>query len=337
MSRRGGWLRGGSRVRRWVARAVLAGTVGAALAGGIVAYGWFVDPAFLVIPLQRVACWRLGIGRTSVDAGGVRWPYLDAGPRDGPPMVFLHGFGTSKEAMMVLVGHFAGRGWRCVAPDMPGFGEHACHDGARMDGAFYAAAVGEFMDALGIAHATVVGTSMGGAVAAELAIDDPRRVDALVLLSPAGVEPPVRNAFMQRVDSGENPLDIADERAFDDVMRTVFLRPPPVPQPFRRWFVAEAVRRRPCTLAIVDAVKPFLQDGLRGRMGAIAAPTMVLYGSADAVTDPSMRQVFAAEIPSCRAVVVPDAGHVAFSDNWPGVRDATESFLGSLRPAAAQR
>jgi pimeloyl-ACP methyl ester carboxylesterase len=220
---------------------------------------------------------------------------------------------------------------------MPGFGEHPCHDGVRMDGAFYAAAVGGFMDAVVMPSATVVGTSMGGAVAAELAIDDPRRVDALVLLSPAGVEPPIRNAFMRRVDSGENPLDIADERAFDDVMRTVFLRPPTVPSPYRRWFVAEAVRRRPCTLAIVEAIKPFLEDGLRGRMAAIAAPTMVLYGSADAVTDPSMRQVFADEVPSCRAVVVPDAGHVAFSDNWPAVRAEMESFLGAPRVRSAQR
>lgn len=337
MSHRRGWLRGGSRIRRWVARAALVAAVGTALAGGIVAYGWFVDPAFLVIPLQRVACWRLGIERRTVDVDGIRWPYLECGPRDGPPTVFLHGFGTSKDAMMTLVAHFAARGRRCVAPDMPGFGEHACHGGATMDGAYYAASVGAFMDALGIPHATVVGTSMGGAVAVELAIDDPRRVDALLLLSPAGVAPPVRNAFMRRVDAGENPLDIADERGFDDVMRTVFLRPPPVPDPFRRWFVAEAVRRRPCTLAIVSAVRPFLEDGLRGRMGAVAAPTMVLYGSADAVTDPSMREVFVAEIPSCRAVVVPDAGHVAFSDNWPAVRDEMDSFLGSLGAAGAQR
>ena len=337
MSHRRGWLRGGSRVRRWVARAAMVAVAGIALAGGTFAYGWFVDPTFLVVPLRQVALWRLGVDACTVDAGGVRWPYLAAGPRDGAPMVFLHGFGTSKEAMMLMMAHFAGRGWRCVAPDMPGFGEHACHDGARMDGAFYAAAVGDFMDAVGMPSATVVGTSMGGAVAAELAIDDPRRVDALVLLSPAGVAPPVRNAFMRRVDAGENPLDIADERAFDDVMRTVFLRPPSVPGPYRRWFVAEAVRRRPCTLAIVDAIKPFLEDGLRGRMAAIAAPTMVLYGSADAVTDPSMRQVFAAEIPSCRAVVVPDAGHVAFSDNWPAVRAEMESFLGSPRGGGAQR
>jgi pimeloyl-ACP methyl ester carboxylesterase len=325
------------RARRWAARIALSAAAVALLLAAFVAYGWYVDPAFLVVPLQRVACWRLGVERRSVEADGVRWPYLEAGPADGPPTVFLHGFGTSKEAMMTMLAHFAARGRRCVAPDMPGFGEHACHAGARQDGAFYAASVGAFMDAVGMRHATVVGTSMGGAVAAELAIDDPLRVDALLLLSPAGVEPPVRNAFMRRVDAGENPLDIADERAFDDVMRTVFLRPPTVPEPFRRWFVAEAVRRRPCTLAIVEAVKPFLEDGLRGRMAAIAGPTLVLYGAMDAVTDPSMRAVFAAEIPSCRTVVVPDAGHVAFSDNWPAVRREMESFLEGPAAPGGQR
>ena len=68
---------------------------------------------------------------------------------DGPPIVFLHGFGTSKDAMMQLATEFGRRGWRAYAPDLPAFGEHAYHEGHVHDAAFYVHAVGAFMDAVG--------------------------------------------------------------------------------------------------------------------------------------------------------------------------------------------
>jgi len=126
------------------------------------------------------------------------------------------------------------------------------------------------------------------------------------------------------------------------VMNYVFVRPPKVPAPFLRWFVDAARARRPQTLEVVEAMKPFLVDGLVGRMGSVAAPTLVLYGSLDAVTDPSMMQCFVAEIPAARTALVPDAGHVAFSDNFPGTVRAMCDFLDWTgqarggRPAAAR-
>jgi len=147
------------------------------------------------------------------------------------------------------------------------------------------------------------------------------------MLSPAGVVPPVRNAFMREVDAGGNPLDIASGEDFDRVMRTVFARPREIPAPFRTWFVEAALARRDRTLLIVDAIKPFLMSGLEGRMGAVAAPTLVLYGTLDAVTDPSMLAVFAREMPSARTALVPGAGHVAFGDDFPATLREMSEFL----------
>ena len=242
-------------------------------------------------------------------------------------MVFLHGFGTSKDAMATMAAEFGRRGWHTICPDLPGFGEHGFHEGRVHDGPFYAREAGRFMDAVGAPHAVVVGTSMGGAVACELAISEPKRVDALLMLSPAGVVPPVRNAFMREVDAGGNPLDIASGEDFDRVMRTVFARPREIPAPFRTWFVEAALARRDRTLLIVDAIKPFLMSGLEGRMGAVAAPTLVLYGTLDAVTDPSMLAVFAREMPSARTALVPGAGHVAFGDDFPATMREMSEFL----------
>jgi pimeloyl-ACP methyl ester carboxylesterase len=296
-------------VRKWIRRALVIGIGVAALGLATAAYGWWIDPRVLVIPLRQAAYLRLGVASRDITVDGHRWPFLEAGPTDGPALIFLHGFGASKDAMMELSVPFANRGWHIIAPDLPGFGDHAFHDGQHHDGTFYANAVGSFMTAMGIPHATLVGTSMGAAIACELAISDPERVDGLLMLSPAGVKAPVVNDFMRRVADGANPLDIASGEDFDRVLTSVFLRPPSVPAPFRKWFVQMAIARRPQTLMIVEAIKPFLSDGLRGRMGAVGAPTLVLYGAADAVTDPSMLSVFASELPDARTALIPGAGH----------------------------
>jgi pimeloyl-ACP methyl ester carboxylesterase len=244
-------------------------------------------------------------------------------------MLFLHGFGTSKDAMMTMAAHFARRGWRTLAPDLPAFGAHDFHAGERHGPAFYAREIGRFMDAVGAPCAVVVGTSMGGALACELAIDQPARTRAILLLSPAGVEPAVRNDFMRRVDAGENPLDLATEEDFDRITATVFARPPTVPAPFRRWFTEQAAARRDRTLQVVEEMRGFLMSGLQGRMGAVRCPVFVLYGTADAVTDPSMMQAFAREIPQLRTALVPGAGHVAFSDDFGATVRAMSEFLGT--------
>jgi pimeloyl-ACP methyl ester carboxylesterase len=152
-------------------------------------------------------------------------------------------------------------------------------------------------------------------------------VSALLLLSPAGVVPPVRNAFMREVDAGRNPLDIAGEEDFVRITRTVFARPPEVPAPFRRWFTEEALERRPRTLEVVESIRPFLLRGLEGRLGAVAAPALVLYGTDDRVTDPSMLGVFARGMPAARTALVPGAGHVAFSDDFPATVREMLGFL----------
>jgi pimeloyl-ACP methyl ester carboxylesterase len=314
-------------VRKWVRRAVLGGSCCVAALLAVTAYGWWIDPRIIVIPLRQAAYMRLDVTSRHITVDGYQWPYLDAGPADGPVLLLLHGFGASKDAMMELSAPFAKRGWHTIAPDLPGFGAHPYHQGEHHDGAFYARSVDSFMTAMGIKHATMVGSSMGAAIACELAIEFPQRVDGLIMLAPAGVEAPVVNDFMRRVADGANPLDIASSEDFDRVMNLVFVRPPAVPAPFRRWFADMAIARRPQTLLIVEAIKPFLSDGLRGRMGAVGAPTLVVFGTADAVTDPSMLSVFASEMPQGRTALIPGAGHVVFGDDFAGTVRAMREFL----------
>jgi pimeloyl-ACP methyl ester carboxylesterase len=108
---------------------------------------------------------------------------LEAGK--GTPLVCIHGLGGTKASFLPTVGALAPRGFRVVGIDLPGFGDsHKPLDGA-YDASWFAAALFEVLDALGIERAHLVGNSMGGRIAIEAALLQPERVGGLVLLSPA--------------------------------------------------------------------------------------------------------------------------------------------------------
>jgi len=106
----------------------------------------------------------------------------------GPDVVLLHGSPSSTYTWRSVIEPLA-RGHRVHAIDLPGYGFSDKPAGAPYDAAWEAANVVAYMDAAGIQRATLVGNSMGGHVAAEVAITHPDRVAALVLIAAAGLPP----------------------------------------------------------------------------------------------------------------------------------------------------
>ena len=319
-------------MRRKILIAVLAPIL-ALVMGLVTLWNW---PAGFEWTVRRLGGLAFGLTTSTVPVGEQTWPVMERaadGSAPGlPPLLLLHGFGTSKEAMTMVAAMRPEQ--HVIAPDLPGFGDHPLPDGITPDAAWYVEQVDQLRAAMGIERMDLGGTSMGGALATAYAIAHPERVERMVLLAPAGVNPPVRNDFMKLADTGANPLDIQSRDDLVRIMGLVFKRPPPVPEPLIEAMVERAQRLRPSTLRIVAALRPFLEGGLDGQLGGVLAPTLVLYGDQDRVTDPSMARIFGDGIRRSTVVLVPDAGHVPFSDAPEAVRNAMQSFLDAPRPAA---
>lgn len=124
----------------------------------------------------------------SVDVGdGLRLRVLQSGPVGGPAAVLLHGWGASVYSWRAAMSALAADGFRVIAADLPGHGLSDTPTAlATYTRRAMTDAVGSLLDALNVHDATVVGVSMGGAIAVGLAIAHHPRVARVALVNPAG-------------------------------------------------------------------------------------------------------------------------------------------------------
>jgi 3-oxoadipate enol-lactonase len=192
------------------------------------------------------------------------------------------------------------------------------------------------LDHAGIRRVHVVGVSLGGMVAQELAIEHPERVRRLVLASTtpggaAGYPFPLGNALMlwRRI---LQPGTAGRRRNLQYVLS-------PATRDDRPDLVEQLSRED--VLVSADATSSLLQAAAgtrysnRGRDRTIAATTLIMHGAHDNVVDPRNAEVLARNIPEARLMSVPDAGHPIFWEQPQLCTRALVQFLRWSSPSAA--
>jgi pimeloyl-ACP methyl ester carboxylesterase len=235
--------------------------------------------------------------RLRVGEGEVR--LLRAG--SGPPLLFLHaaGGGGWTPFLGALAGHFD-----VLAPDHPGFDESEQTDEAEgIDDLVYHYL--RLLDELGIEKATVVGASLGGWIAAELAVHSPERIERLVLMSPAGLrvpEAPPTDLFFLPVEQ-LIPTLFHDPAAAEGF----FPAEPSVDDIIRAYRNNTAFARY--------AWSPFLNDPkLERRLYRITVPTLVLWPDDDRVIPRAHAERYAQGIAGAELQVIEDCGHAMYGE-----------------------
>jgi 3-oxoadipate enol-lactonase len=191
------------------------------------------------------------------------------------------------------------------------------------------------LDAARIRRGHVVGASLGGMVAQELAVNHPERVDRLVLACttpgwPFAYPMPASSAQLMASTRGLSPAE-ALRRHVENALspRTVQQRPELVERLVRH---QQSRPSDPVAWRALAAVGARYAGSLR--QTRIGAPTLVLHGSADTVVDPRNGELLAARIPNARLVKLPDLGHLFFWEDPEGFVAAVTSFLCTPSPAA---
>ena len=219
--------------------------------------------------------------------GGLPVSYGAVG--EGEPVVFVHGLSGSTRWWSRNVPSIAGR-HRVYLVDLPGFGAMRRPRG-RFALAEAAGWLSEWMNAVGLERAHLVGHSMGGYVCLRLAASRPEAVRRLVLVAPAGV--PTGRSMLGHL----GPLLGAARYATPSFL-PVLLR--------------DALRTGPATLW--RAAKDLLAEDVREDLRRIEAPTLLIWGQRDTLVPPAAGDLLREEIPGCRLLVLEGASHVPMFD-----------------------
>ncbi|HZQ84929.1 MAG TPA: alpha/beta hydrolase [Acidimicrobiales bacterium] len=235
------------------------------------------------------------VGKVQVRRGG-----------SGAPVVYLHSATGEGEGLQLL--DQLAESFDLIAPMFPGYGES---EGIEQiddmeDAVFHLL---DLFDQLGLTSPAVVGMSLGGWMAAELATRYPERVSKLVLVNPAGLY--IKGAEIKDI-FGRTPDEMAEDMFADQsqpmaqmmkAMGGVAMDEIPFEmiKPFYQTMSATARL----------AWDPYLHDPkLCKRLHRVTAPTLVVHGTQDTLIPRAHAETYAAEIPGARLVDVDNAAHL---------------------------
>jgi 3-oxoadipate enol-lactonase len=271
--------------------------------------------------------------RVTTDDGVELATTLTMSSEDAPALILVHGFGGAKEDFADHVPALA-QAYRVVVFDHRGHGESASPSAASaysLDRLTRDTLV--VADALGMATFGLLGHSMGGMVAIRLMLDEPQRVDALVLMDTAAGPPPTLDPDLVRVGAEVAVrdgmptlrvlLDELDPLGSEAYQRVVRERPGFEEYAQHKWSTLSPVMWSELAVEIAT------QRDRLPRLAAVTCPVLVVVGVQDqAFIEPSF--ALADTIPDARLVVVPDAGHSPQFENPAVWFAAVAGFLREL-------
>ncbi|MBS7661188.1 alpha/beta fold hydrolase [Pseudomonas lalucatii] len=296
--------------------------------GAGVLYGF---PATLLASMQWLEQRAAGLSHERVEVADLSIHYYRGGPRDGQTILMIHGFGADKDNWLRFARPLTER-FQVIALDLPGFGDSS-KPNASYDVGTQAERVASFVQALDIDRLHLLGNSMGGHIAALYAARYPQRVSSLALFANAGIDAPVKSELIARLESGAtNPLLVQKPADFERLLDFVFVEPPPLPAPLKRYLAERAVdnstHHQQVFTQLIERYIP-----LEPELPKIKAPTLLLWGARDRVLDVSSIEVMRPLLRRSSVVIMEDLGHAPMIERPQETAGHYLSFLDGIADA----
>ncbi len=249
----------------------------------------------------------------------------DLGPRDGQPVLLVHGHPFDRSMWRPQAVYLAERGYRVVTPDLRGYGGSATID-TKTGLDVFASDLAELADRLGLASFVLGGLSMGGQIVMQLTKDHPGRVKALLLADTfPGLDTPA--AKQARYDTAARITEEGMEHYADELLPKMISKQTRATRPDVEAHVRKMMREAP---------KEGAAAALRGRaerpdytpmLKHIDVPALVVVGSEDEFTPVADAELIHREIRGSTLVVVEGAGHLPNLERETEFDEALSTFL----------
>lgn len=290
-------------------------------------------------PDWRSIDWAAHLHQVEVDGTPVN--YVDLGDGELEPIVFVHGLGGQWQNWLENIPR-AALERRVIAMDLPGFGRTPMPR-ERITISNYGRCVDALCDKLSLGRVDMVGNSMGGYIAAEVAIQFPERIDQLILVSAAGIT---------SADIARRPVLTAGRIATAMVSHGAARHRQIASRPKSRHMALALVARHPSLLkadlayegffkgagkpGFDDALRACLDYDFRDRLPEIRQPTLIVWGEKDSIIPVKDAHEFERLIPDSRKVVMRETGHIPMAERPATFNDVMMEFLSETGPASAR-
>jgi pimeloyl-ACP methyl ester carboxylesterase len=256
--------------------------------------------------------------------------YLHENPQGAPAVLLLHGLGGTGASWQRHAAWLTEAGYRVLAPDMRGFGQSGYP--GRTSIRAMAQDMAELLQRAGAAPAHVVGISLGGTVAQQLALDNAALVRSLVLVNTfAKLRPDGPRAWLYYLAR----LALVHTLGLGVQARLVgrYMFPGPDQEEQRRELYQQVVRSN--VHAYRATMRALWAFDVEGRLGEIRVPTLVVTGDQDSTVSPRNQRGLVEKIPGARQAIVANANHAVPLDQPAAFQRILGEFLEGLRTSRA--
>ena len=260
-------------------------------------------------------------------SSGVEIAYYDSGA--GRPIVFLHSFGHNKTMWSPQLTHFLERGFRVIAPDMPGHGDSS-FDPAHHTVDLIAQAYVELLEHLDLRRVVLAGISMGGYVALRMWARRPGLIGGLVLSNTKAESDSEEIVARRRAQ-----IASIEQKGIETFIREGAPKRLSPKTLERRPWVLDAITMMNLTVsaeanaATLDAMARKADD--TATLATIDVPALITSGSDDIFIPKTSAGTLAGGIRGARTHVIADTGHVSSLENPSDYNRVVDDFLATLR------
>lgn len=253
--------------------------------------------------------------------------------RGSKVVILLHGFGSSSTTYKSMMEELSSQ-YQVIALDFPGSGLSSKQSEDDLSFAGKVKTVEEFMTKQAISQAYLVGHSVGGAVAAQVALNNPDKIEKLVLLAPAGygdhddsfaylkyIPPPLDRLFMRVGIFNNNSTKIILRKAyFDEDLVT-------------KGLIAnylDPVKTKRADWGFIKQLSLGLVPDLSDEYAQITQPTLILWGNQDELISSLRLEEMVGSMIDVKGYLIHDVGHVVHEEGFESVAGRIKSFLARI-------
>jgi 3-oxoadipate enol-lactonase len=250
--------------------------------------------------------------------------YIDENPSSNSAVLLLHGLGATSESWQMQIPFLVGNGYRVLAPDTRGFGR-STYPGGGQTVKKMADDIACFLEYLKLSNVHVVGISMGGTIALQLALDYQQYINKLVLVNTfAHLKPDRFSGWLYFIFRFILVHTMGLKAQGEAVAAHIF--PEPTQATLRRSLVEQITQADPAGYR--RAMRALAFFNVQDRLGEIHLPTLIITGENDTTVPRKCQNALASGITGAKQVVISSAGHAVIVEKPEQFNSILIDFLG---------